>query len=1436
MTSVKETGARQTGSTSGPAQLRFHCTPALPVPLRYSVSISIRQVFPGLLSLLFCAGMAIVSGCSAAKPQLGAISITDPTGATPGQLTQVVVNATANVSVSVSSDKPGLGVDWSLTCGGSPNTIETTNVCGTLNPVHVGSNINMIYTAPAYVPVGSTVTLTAQATTDPSVKASATITIIPQPVTLTFTTGFTPPANMAAGGTQMLAATVTNDPTAAGVNWSVSCGSASCGSFSTTLTASGTNPTNYTAPTAVPSGGTVTITATSVYDSTKSISATIAIQPVSVVVTSTPPMDPAGGPATLTATVSYDPTDSGVVWATPTCTATACGVISNTSCPTLGTAPTFVTICTATYTAPPSIPSGSSTLPVTVSAASVANPARTGSTVVTVGPPLPIAVSVAAAPATVQVNGTSTLTATVSYDYSNAGVNWNCDPGVCNPTSSTSAPFTTTFTAPSTVPAAPLTVTATSIADSTKSGGAKINVVPAILVTLASTNPTTITAGTAASFSATVSNDIAPGGLVWSATCTVTANCGTFTTVGQTPNGSSTTYTVSFVAAATAPWAQNPVVNITATSVASQSVPPVQSATAAVSVTPVPYLSFVPFAPSALPLSNPAAPATISLIAVTVNDTTNQGVDWSVCSQPTTCGQFLVAPAVPATLSSSAVSAVYASTLHAASGQAVNYLPPSTAPTSGSVTIAAASTANPSISLSQSIAITSAITGTALQGVVRAGTLPVSGASVQLYQAGNSGDGSAAFPLVISGQSNAVTTDANGNFAIPAGYTCTSPNSLLYLVATGGNPGSLGPNAQLGLMTALGQCAGVNSSASVVINEVTTVATVWALAPFTGADFTQIGSSNANYSVGLANAFATVNNIVNITTGQALNFTPAGGSFLPPGPAGITQQVQNGVVPQAEINTLADATDTCAASAGGAPGDGSACDNFFFAADVNPVGGTASRSNEPTSILAALLQVAQYPNRTNIAAPSQLFNLVPATGAPFTPTLTAQPSDWTISLSFTGGGLEGLKRAATDSSSLAIDGLGNLWIANPNTSSVSELTNLGVALSPYATGYLAGGGGGFTGGGLTSPHQLAIDPNNNPWILNQGNSLTELNPNGAPLNCTTAPTSAYCGGSTLSPPFSGGGNPNNIAEGLAIDQSGNVWVAESGTPGDVAEYAGFNGVTVAGKQVTNGNPLSPANTGYTNLTSATDPLDANPANPSGAIAVDPSGDIWLLDQANYAAIELNSQGALASSGVDHGYTQIDPNSGKPSEPVLSSSSFGATLAIDKSGDLFIPDNIAGTQMYELYSATSTACNLSNGQSCADFGKSITYGVVQPSIGTVIAQDGAGNFWVWWSNLGDTSGPAALTEFSPSGTPLNLSTTPTYEALYGGPVGFVNPYNAYGLQTPFSTVSPQSLAVDASGNIWLLFNSPGVPTSVTEYVGVATPAVTPLSLGKMGKTP
>ena len=217
---------------------------------------------------------------------------------------------------------------------------------------------------------------------------------------------------------------------------------------------------------------------------------------------------------------------------------------------------------------------------------------------------------------------------------------------------------------------------------------------------------------------------------------------------------------------------------------------------------------------------------------------------------------------------------------------------------------------------------------------------PVTGSSIQLYAVGTTGDGSAATPLL----SPPATTDANGSFNITGTYTCPSPSTLVYLVGTGGDPGLTPPanNAAISMMAALGPCGNLTPSTYIFVDEPTTVAAAYALAPFLSSP-SAIGSAPED-ATALADAFTLADELANTTTGTSP------GVGVPPG---VT-------VPVAQINTIADIISTCINSAGGVAGDGSACGTLFSL--TTPPGLTPA-----TDTITALLHLADNPTLNTAA-------------------------------------------------------------------------------------------------------------------------------------------------------------------------------------------------------------------------------------------------------------------------------------------------------------------------------------------------------------------------------------------------------------------------------------------------------------------------------------
>jgi hypothetical protein len=250
-----------------------------------------------------------------------------------------------------------------------------------------------------------------------------------------------------------------------------------------------------------------------------------------------------------------------------------------------------------------------------------------------------------------------------------------------------------------------------------------------------------------------------------------------------------------------------------------------------------------------------------------------------------------------------------------------------------------------------------------LHGSVQGGQHPISGSSLQLYAAGSRGVGSAALPLL----SQPARSDSSGGFSFNA--ACPSPTSQLYLTAKEGNPG-LTPgvtNPSIALIAALGPCGELSPSTPITVNEVTTVGSVWPLAPYMSS-ISDIGYTAGDTS--FSAAISAVDQLVDTSHGVSP------GTGVPEG----------WVVQTSKLNSLADILDACVNSYGGSAGDGSACGLLFSL-------GTPRGGVPPTDTVSAALFIAQAPkeNVTNI------FNLVPQTIA-FQPIVSASPADWSLPL------------------------------------------------------------------------------------------------------------------------------------------------------------------------------------------------------------------------------------------------------------------------------------------------------------------------------------------------------------------------------------------------------------------------------------------------------
>jgi len=230
---------------------------------------------PALLLAGVAASAALLAGCGGGSSGGGSVGpgTQNPTAVVFLSAPPATLAVSASVTVSAAAvyasplNSGNTAVSWSVSCA-------SANQCGTFTPNSDAGALT--YQAPAAIPAGSTVTVTATSVADPSIHTTATIKIVP-PIPIAVTFAAPAPASLQIGASVDLSVVITNDVSVnPQVNWTVTCAAAACGSFSPSHTGSNV-ATSFTAPAAIPSGNQVTVTATSVTDPTKSVSANVVI-------------------------------------------------------------------------------------------------------------------------------------------------------------------------------------------------------------------------------------------------------------------------------------------------------------------------------------------------------------------------------------------------------------------------------------------------------------------------------------------------------------------------------------------------------------------------------------------------------------------------------------------------------------------------------------------------------------------------------------------------------------------------------------------------------------------------------------------------------------------------------------------------------------------------------------------------------------------------------------------------------------------------------------------------------------------------------------------------------------------------------------------------------------------------------------------------------
>jgi streptogramin lyase len=330
----------------------------------------------------------------------------------------------------------------------------------------------------------------------------------------------------------------------------------------------------------------------------------------------------------------------------------------------------------------------------------------------------------------------------------------------------------------------------------------------------------------------------------------------------------------------------------------------------------------------------------------------------------------------------------------------------------------------------------------------------------------------------------------------------------------------------------------------------------------------------------------------------------------------------------------------------------------------------------------------------------------------------------------------------------------------------------------------------FTGSSISNPGSIAIDGYGNVWTVNTINlssgplTVTKLSNSGAVLSGI----SGYVVGITTT----------NLPGSLAIDPGGNAWitswndiykVTSSGslTAYPVSESYDYRSIAIdaSGNVWANTSQLSPSGTNPLLVKLAADGSDLHFNNVASAgglgLACDASGNIWTTSFSNVIGRSLaTSSNINVVSGIQG-----------PSSPT--------GIVIDAAGNPWTATQGSNKLIKYSYDA-STHSYLPSSYTGGGLG--------YPE---ALAIDGSGSIWI-------------------TNVQTNISTGQTYNVSHFG-----NDGTAISPSTGFTNNNfnfPTGIATDPSGNVWIA-NANG--NSIVEFVGAATPVVTPISVSVRDNT-
>jgi serine/threonine-protein kinase len=231
-------------------------------------------------------------------------------------------------------------------------------------------------------------------------------------------------------------------------------------------------------------------------------------------------------------------------------------------------------------------------------------------------------------------------------------------------------------------------------------------------------------------------------------------------------------------------------------------------------------------------------------------------------------------------------------------------------------------------------------------------------------------------------------------------------------------------------------------------------------------------------------------------------------------------------------------------------------------------------------------------------------------------------------------------------SSVAVDSLGNVYVADYNNNRIRKINSSGAVTTLAGSGTPSFADGLGTNAQFSSPSGVAVDSSGTIYVADSNNHrIRKVTSGGAVTTLAGSGTPSFADGLGTNAMFS-------YPFGVAVDSSGNVYVADSGNH-RIRKVTSGGAVTTLAGTGTYGFADGPG-------------ASAMFRNPS-SVAVDSSGNVYVADSGNNQIRKITSAGVvstLAGSGTAS-YADGSSTSAMFSNP--------NGVAVDASGNVYVAD-------------------------------------------------------------------------------------------------------------------------------------------------------------------